>query len=66
MTGTPSAEEAIELALERRPRSVRQLQLVTGIPRQELRAALDVMARHGKVRVRPGLAGIEIVPVGNN
>lgn len=66
VTGTDTTAEAIELALERQPRTVRQLQLATGVPMRQLRTALNGMARQGKVRVRHGLAGPEIIPTGNN
>jgi hypothetical protein len=66
VSATPTPAQAVELALEARTRSVRQLQLATGLPVREVRAALAAMARQGKVRVRHGIAGPEVVPTGNN
>lgn len=67
MTGTDDAARAVELALEPRlPRTLRQLEQTTGISSWQLRAVLTEMHRQGKIRVRQGLAGPEVVPIGNN
>lgn len=67
MTGTDDAARAVERELApRQPRTIRQLERTTGISSWQLRVVLTEMRRQGKVRVRQGLAGPEVVPIGNN
>ena len=67
MTDTDTITETLVLnALERDVWTLRQLQRTIRVPMRQLRVALNAMARHGKVRVRHGFTGTEVIPIGNN